>query len=133
MTGRETELSAANDRALRVRALYEQLEQHLNGRTWTLHELMLGFGNDVGHIGRLLLAHDGTWTMSGNPTAELEHKLAESVWWCFVLADRLGIDLGSAYAATMTRIERDLEQSVSRNLETARPGGRSASSRSPAR
>ncbi|HEX6344406.1 hypothetical protein [Umezawaea sp.] len=111
-TGHHGELAAAKDRALRVRALYERLEEHLNGKTWTLHELVLGFGNDVGCIGRLLLAHEGTRAVPGDPTAELEHKLAESVWWSFVLADRLGIDLDRAYGETMSRIERDLERRV---------------------
>ncbi|MCS7475764.1 hypothetical protein ACFFQW_24825 [Umezawaea endophytica] len=112
MTEHDSELSAANSRALRVRALYERLELHLNGKVWTSHELMLGFANDVGQVGRLLLAHDGTWAVQGDPRAELEHKLAESVWWCLVLADRLGIDLGEAYQNTMGRIEHDLERAV---------------------
>jgi hypothetical protein len=97
-------LADARDRALEVRALYEILEQRLNGKVWSDHELMLGFSNDVGYIGRLLLAHEGTWDIDGDPTAELEHKLSESLWWIFVLADRLDIDMTDAFNKTMDKI-----------------------------
>lgn len=107
-------LSTARDQAREVRALYEILEQRLNGRTWSTHELMIGFSNDVGYIGRLLLADEGTWTIDGDPRAELRHKLAESMWWTFVLADRIGIDLVDAYARTMSSIRSDLEATIAR-------------------
>ncbi|MFF1251873.1 hypothetical protein ACFVYC_05190 [Pseudarthrobacter sp. NPDC058329] len=105
-------LADARDRALEVRALYEILEQRLNGKVWSDHELMLGFSNDVGYIGRLLLAREGTWDIDGNPTSELEHKLSESLWWIFVLADRLGIDMTDSYNKTMDKIQAGLANAV---------------------
>lgn len=108
------QLSQARDQALSVRALYEVLEERFNGRTWSLHELMIGFGNDVGQVGRLLLASDGTWPIEGDAQAELRHKLSESIWWVFVLADRLDIDIDAAYATTMSTIRSGLEASVAR-------------------
>ena len=107
-------LSAAREQALAVRAQYEVLEERFNGKTWSLHELMIGFSNDVGYIGRLLLAHDGTWGIDGDPSAELKHKLAESLWWTFVLADKLGIDLDEAYTDTMASIGAGLESTIAR-------------------
>lgn len=112
-------LIAARDTARDVRKLYEILEERLNGRTWSLHELMLGFSNDVGHIGRLILAHDGTWDIDGDPRAQLQHKLAESVWWAFVLADELGIDLDRAYGDTLAKIRSGLETAVARTSASA--------------
>lgn len=107
-----TTLDSASERALEVRAPYEVLEQRINGKVWSLHELMIGFSNDVGYIGRLLLANDGTWDIAGDPKAELEHKLAESLWWIFVLADRLDIDITAAFNQTMDRIREDLQAGV---------------------
>lgn len=107
-------LAAAREQALAVRSRYEVLEERFNGKTWSMHELMIGFSHDVGHIGRLLLAHDGTWDIDGDPRAELEHKLAESMWWTFVLADRLGIDIDDAYARTMDRIRTGLDDTIAR-------------------
>jgi NTP pyrophosphatase (non-canonical NTP hydrolase) len=112
-------LDDARERALAVRALYETLEERFNGRTWTLHELMLGFSNDVGYIGRLLLANEGTWAIAGDAEAELKHKLSESMWWLFVLADKLEIDLDEAFATTMRTITDDLEQTLARTAPAA--------------
>lgn len=112
-------LSNAREQALAVRSLYEILEERFNGKTWSLHELMIGFSNDVGQIGRLLLAHDGTWNIEGDPRAELRHKLAESVWWTFVLADKLDIDIDEAYAQTMDRIRTGLESTIARTESTS--------------
>lgn len=105
-------LTDARDRALHVRALYETLEQRLNGKVWSNHEIMMGFSNDVGYIGRLMLAREGTWDIDGDPTAELEHKLAESLWWVFVIADRLDIDMTDAFNKTMDKIQFGLDQEV---------------------
>ncbi|MFS8198393.1 hypothetical protein ACLVWQ_06855 [Streptomyces sp. CWNU-52B] len=105
-------LVAADARALRVRARYEQIEQRVLGRTWTLPELALGFTNDAAYVGRLVLAAERTWGIDGDVDAELRHKLAECLWWVFVLADRLDVDMPEAYAATMDRIDTGLRQTL---------------------
>ncbi|MEV7141560.1 hypothetical protein [Streptomyces tauricus] len=105
-------LTQADERALRVRAQYEQIEQRVLGRTWTLPELALGFTNDAAYVGRLVLAAERTWGIDGDVDAELRHKLAESMWWVFVLADRLGIDMPQAYEDTMDRIGGGLQQTL---------------------
>ena len=113
----EVSLESARLRAMEIRALYETLEQRLNGQVWTLHELMLGFSNDVGTVGRLILAHDGTWDIEGDVDAQLKHKLSESLWWVIVIAERLGIDITEAYSDTMNRIEQGLAPAVGRGNE----------------
>lgn len=74
------------------------------GRTWTLPELAVGFTNDAAYVGRLVLAAEHTWDIPGDVDAELRHKLAENLWWLFVLAEKLGVDLPAAYAETMAKI-----------------------------
>jgi len=105
-------LESARQRALEVRALYEAIERRLNGQVWTLQELMLGFSNDVGTVGRLILAHEGTWEIEGDVDAQLAHKLSESLWWVIVIAERLGIDISDAFANTMDSIEHGLAPSA---------------------
>ncbi|WP_329455174.1 hypothetical protein [Streptomyces sp. NBC_01497] len=105
-------LAEADDRALKVRAQYEQIEQRVLGRTWTLPELALGFTNDAAYVGRLVLAAERTWGIDGDVAAELRHKLAECLWWVFVLADRLDVDMPEAYTATMDRIGSGLQQTL---------------------
>jgi len=103
----------ADDKALKVRARYEQIEQRVLGRTWTLPELAVGFTNDAAYVGRLVLAAERTWGIDGDVDAELRHKLAECLWWVFVLADRLDVDMPEAYEATMDRIDAGLERTLS--------------------
>lgn len=105
-------LIGADDRALQVRAQYEQIEQRVLGRTWTLPELALGFTNDAAYVGRLVLAAERTWGIDGDVDAELRHKLAECLWWVFVLADRLDVDMPEAYEATMDRIGDGLQRTL---------------------
>ncbi|MCZ2848526.1 hypothetical protein [Modestobacter sp. VKM Ac-2978] len=104
----QVDLESARRRAMEVRALYEAIERRVNGQVWTLQELMLGFGNGVGTVGRLVLAHEGTWEIDGDADAQLAHKLSESLWWVIVIAERLGIDISTAFADTMDTIERGL-------------------------
>ncbi|MDF6021300.1 hypothetical protein [Streptomyces sp. JH34] len=108
----KTGLVEADDRALKVRAQYEQIEQRVLGRTWTLPELALGFTNDAAYVGRLVLAAERTWDIDGDVDAELRHKLAECLWWVFVLADRLDVDMPEAYEATMDRIGDGLRRTL---------------------
>lgn len=110
-------LSDARDQALEVRKLYEILEERFNGKTWSMHELQIGFANDVGNIGRLLLAEEGTWNIDGDARAELEHKLSETMWWVFVLADKLNIDITAVYPQTMEKIQAALEETISKTAE----------------
>ena len=50
-------LGNARDQALAVRALYEVLEERFNGKTWSLHELMIGFSNgEHRNVGQVMLA-----------------------------------------------------------------------------
>ncbi|MFE3737010.1 hypothetical protein [Streptomyces sp. NPDC059134] len=105
-------LVEADDRALRVRSQYEQIEQRVLGRTWTLPELAVGFTNDAAYVGRLVLAAERTWGIDGDVDAELRHKLSECLWWVFVLADRLDVDIPEAYATTMDRIGAGLERTL---------------------
>lgn len=118
LTMTAVDLTAAAERAREIRSQYEVLENRLNGQPWNMLELMVGFSNDVGTVGRLLLAHEGTWGIDGDPQAELAYKLSESMWWIFVLADRLGIDMSAAYSETMDKIATGLDGAISAEPET---------------
>ncbi|WP_406688597.1 hypothetical protein REH65_19455 [Saccharopolyspora sp. ID03-671] len=111
-SGGKAGLAEANATALEVRALYERLEQRLLERTWTVPELAVGFTNDAAYVGRLVLAAERTWDIDCDVDAELRHKLAECLWWVFVLADKLGVDMPEAYGTTMAKIAAGLERTI---------------------
>jgi hypothetical protein len=112
MRSEDAALAAASERARGIRELYHRLELDSMGRTWTVEQDMLGLVGDVGLVSRLVLAAEGTWPRGGDVPAELQHKLAECLWWILVLSDRLGIDISETYEAFADRLESDLGSAV---------------------
>lgn len=103
-----TDFSDAIERSIRVRRIYHQLEELNHGSHWTTQEDVIGFVNDVGELGRMAMASEGRWLYKGDLEKDLPDKLAECLWWIFVLSDRLGVDLNSAFADKMNELENDL-------------------------
>lgn len=91
-------------RSLDIREMYHQLEIKSNGTEWTLEEDALAYLTDAGLIGRNVMSHQKTW-LKKDSEEELEHKLAENIWWLIVLADRTGIDLKEALEKFLTKTE----------------------------
>ena len=99
-------------RAVRIRKLYHRLEKRNHGGAWTTQEDMIGFMSDVGELGRLLMASEGRWVHTGDLPKDLGDKLAECLWWIFVLSDRLGIDISQAFSRKMDELDSSLSASI---------------------
>ena len=95
------------ERATEVRRLYAAHEVRIHGREWTERDLMDGFVVDVGDLMRLVMAKAGVRTVE-DVDEKLAHELADCLWSVLVLAERLDVDLGAAFEATMDHLERDL-------------------------
>jgi NTP pyrophosphatase (non-canonical NTP hydrolase) len=106
------QLDEATETATRVRALYHQLEERLEGSRWSPKDDMLGLVNDTGALSRLVMATEGRWVPEGDLPSQLSTKLADCLWWILVLADRLDVDIGEAFTANMDRIQTGLEASI---------------------
>jgi NTP pyrophosphatase (non-canonical NTP hydrolase) len=85
-------------RSRKVRALYARLETAHHGHEWTPTEMVVGLNQDVGDLGRLVMAASGRWAHGSGERAELGYELAECLWWIFALADRFDIDMSAAFA-----------------------------------
>jgi len=94
-------------RALEIRSRYAAMETERFGRPWTTEEIALGFVGDVGDLAKLIVAHEGMRDIEDTPT-KLAHEMADCFWALLVLADRCGIDLESAFWATMDQLEETL-------------------------
>lgn len=92
-------------RSLDIREKYHQLEVMGNGAEWTLEEDALAYLTDAGLVGRNVMSHQKTWVKKGS-AEELEHKLAENIWWLIVLADRTRIDIKEALERFLTKTEK---------------------------
>ncbi|MGE8431022.1 MazG-like protein [Chryseobacterium joostei] len=91
-------------RSLDIREKYHQLEIKGNGTQWTLEEDVLAYLTDAGLVGRNIMSHEKTW-LKKDSAEELEHKLAENIWWLITLADRTGIDIKEAMEKFLTKTE----------------------------
>jgi len=94
-------------RSLDIREKYHQLEIKGNGTKWTLEEDALAYLTDAGLVGRNIMSHQKTW-LKKDSAEELEHKLAENIWWLIILADRTGIDIKEAMDKFLTKTENIL-------------------------
>ena len=94
-------------RALEVRSLFSKFEERSYGHAWSASELMAGFVVDVGDLTRLVMASEGS-RHADDVEERLAHELADCLWSVLVLAQRLGVDLGTAFAATMNELEATL-------------------------
>ena len=83
--------------ALRLNALYEQLEIKRYGRVWSTQELALGFVGDVGDLAKLIQANAGVRS-SDDCQAKRAHELSDCLWAIMVLANKCGVDLEEAYS-----------------------------------
>jgi NTP pyrophosphatase (non-canonical NTP hydrolase) len=104
----QVDMAAAIARAAHVRSLYAQMEERAHGTAWTPQELIVGLMQDVGDLGRLVMAAEGRWMHGGDVPDELGRELAECLWWVLVLADRLGVDLPEAFSARMSELDEHL-------------------------
>lgn len=98
--------------ALKLNALYEQLEIKLYGRAWTTGELALGFMGDVGDLAKLIQANAGIRNIDDHKS-KLGHELSDCLWSIIVLADKCGIDLQAEFASNI----EGLMQHVSKELD----------------
>ncbi len=103
----DMDFASITERALAIRALYDEHERRAFGREWTTEELTLGLMGDVGDLAKLIPARAGVRAID-DLNAKLGHELADILWSVIVIAERCGIDLASSFAATMDEIEAAL-------------------------
>lgn len=94
-------------RSLAIREAYHALEQEHHGSHWSIAEDALAYMSDAGLVARDTMARQERWPKAGADD-ELEHKLAENIWWLIVLAHRQGIDIEEALASFLSTTERGL-------------------------
>jgi hypothetical protein len=92
-------------RSLEIRKKYHQLEVQHHGSEWSAEEDALAFLTDAGLVGRNIMSQQQRWPKA-NSQSELEHKLAESIWWLIVLAKRTDIDIKEAMDNFLSKTEK---------------------------
>ena len=73
-SGRQTDLDRLQERALKIKSLYDDLNQAQRGRTWTREEFMLGFTGDVGDLA------SSSWRRKVHGTCRAAGKPSVTTW-----------------------------------------------------
>jgi NTP pyrophosphatase (non-canonical NTP hydrolase) len=102
------EFSAVILRALTIRGKFADYETRTYGREWTIEELTLGLMKDVGDLAMLVQASQGVRQVPDLDKA-LGHELSDCLWSVIALADRLGINLETAFTQTMDELDQALQ------------------------
>jgi len=103
-----TELQELKTLSLELRDNYHNAEIELHGSSWTIEEDALAFLTDAALIGRMVMAQQNSWPLAQFETEDLEHKLAESIWWLMVLANRMEYDIEKATERFLSTTEQML-------------------------
>jgi NTP pyrophosphatase (non-canonical NTP hydrolase) len=104
--------------AMRVHALYDELNHRERGRTWTREEFVLGFMGDLGDLAKLVLAAEGARGDIEGGREALGHELADCLWSVLVLAKLYDVDV----AAEFDRLTTELTERIGNQLQA--PGRR---------
>ena len=73
MKEKEMLLSDVIVRSKKIRSNYHELENQYHGSEWTIEEDALAFLTDAGLVGRLAMAQQQRWPVSGEDVSHLEH------------------------------------------------------------
>ena len=101
------DIAEFREQARVVRSQYALEEVRRYGRSWTPEEIMLGFLGDVGDLAKLVQGKAGIRERDDLDSA-LGHELADCLWSILTLADCYGVELESAFMATMTQLSDHL-------------------------
>jgi NTP pyrophosphatase (non-canonical NTP hydrolase) len=101
-------LDDATTRARDVRALYTRLEVLHHGKEWSPAEMVVGLNQDIGDLGRLVMAAGGRWDHGDDVAGALGYELAECLWWILALADRFDVDITTAFTSFVDEREARL-------------------------
>ena len=96
------------NRSLEIRKKYHELELLHHESEWSVEEDALAFLTDAGLVGRNIMSQQQRWPKA-NSQSELQHKLAESIWWLIVLAKRTDIDIKVAMDNFLSKTEKLIE------------------------
>jgi NTP pyrophosphatase (non-canonical NTP hydrolase) len=98
------ELKELSKRAVDIKKRYSKMELDKFGKEWTNAQVMQGFVGDVGDLMKVVMAKEGIREIE-NVDEKLAHELADCLYSVFVLAERYGVDIESAFTKTMDELE----------------------------
>lgn len=100
------------NRAVKIREMYDDLNQQQRDRKWDAKDYAMGFVGDVGDLMKLVAAKEGM-RAGADIDNRLGHELADCLWSVLVLAEYYGIDLKNDFERTMDHLEKRISKELS--------------------
>lgn len=100
-----SEFEELKQRAIKVRQMYDELNQKARNRKWDAKDHAMGFVGDVGDLMKLVAAKEGV-RAGADIDSRLGHELADCLWSIFILAEHYDIDLKKEFDRTMDYLEK---------------------------
>jgi NTP pyrophosphatase (non-canonical NTP hydrolase) len=105
--GAAMEFEALQQKAIKIREQYAELERKEYGRSWSGEEVALGFVGDVGDLVKLVMAESGVRSIP-DARQKLAHELADCLWSVLVLSHLYDVDLEPAFLRVMDELEQHI-------------------------
>jgi NTP pyrophosphatase (non-canonical NTP hydrolase) len=99
-----SDITELQERALKVRELYSELNRKDGHEPWGGKEYAMGFVGDVGDLLKLVMAKEKLRDTT-DVDAKLAHELADCLWCVFVLADHYDVDIEKEFTKTMNELQ----------------------------
>lgn len=100
------------NRAVEIRAKYDELNKTKRNVEWNEQQLMAGFVGDVGDLSKIIMAKHGYRDME-DIDSKLAHELSDCLWSVLVLASKYKIDLVSEFMKTMDGLDDRIANELS--------------------
>ncbi len=94
--------------ALDVEKHYDELQIIDGHKVWGTTERMSGFVKDVGDLSKLIMVKNNLRRGPENVDELLAHELSDCLWSILVIANKVDVDLETAFAKAM----RDLNERI---------------------
>jgi NTP pyrophosphatase (non-canonical NTP hydrolase) len=107
-----SDISKLQQRAMKVRQLYSQLNSKDGHDQWSGKEYAMGFVGDVGDLLKLVMAKENLRHMDDLDT-KLAHELADCLWSVLVLSTYYEVDIEKEFMKTMEQLEARISEGLS--------------------
>ncbi len=107
-----SDIRTLQDQAIKIRQLYNKLNQKDGHGSWGAKDYAMGLVGDVGDLMKIIMAKENMRRME-NVDSKLEHELSDCLWSLLILASNYGVDLEASFNQTMRELEARVNKAMS--------------------
>lgn len=106
-----SDIKSLQDQAIKIRQLYNELNQKDGHGSWGPIDYAMGLVGDVGALMKIVMAKENMRRMDDVDT-KLAHEISDCLWSLFILAAHYGVDLEASFSQTMYELEERVNKAM---------------------